>query len=96
MAKRHAPRREDESDFYVPPETAPLRGDIPAFKMFPEDSVQCDDCGGHGCDLCSGMGWFAPGDHPGGRRCANPECNRPLCPDWVPVYCSNDCALDDF
>jgi hypothetical protein len=30
-----------------------------------------------------------------GRVCENVDCRRPLHPQWPPVYCCNDCALDD-
>ena len=69
--------------------------DIPRDKSYPANSVQCNSCGGHGCVECDERGWFTPKDHPNGRKCENSECNKPLEPDCVPVYCSNDCALDD-
>lgn len=69
--------------------------DIPKDKTYPEDSVQCNGCGGNGCQDCGGKGWLVPQNHPNGRRCANDECAKPLHPTSVPVYCSNDCASAD-
>ena len=69
--------------------------DIPKNKDFPEDSVQCDGCGGIGCQLCDNKGWLTPKDNPNGRRCNNPSCNKPLPPGHIAVYCSNQCATDD-
>lgn len=69
--------------------------DIPKDKSNPADSVQCDTCGGHGCGRCGDRGWFTPLNHPYGRRCAYEECNAPLNPSHVAVYCSNRCAFDD-
>lgn len=73
--------------------------DVPADKNYPADALQCDDCGGTGgldgpCRVCSGKGWVLAG-HPRARRCANPNCPKFLEPTRVPVYCSNQCALDD-
>ena len=69
--------------------------DIPKDKNYPVDSVQCDGCGRNGCQLCDDKGWLSPKDHPNGRRCANPACNKPLHPTHAAVYCSDQCALDD-
>ena len=69
--------------------------DIPKDKNFPVESVQCDGCGGWGCELCSDKGWLTPKDHPKGRRCANPVCKKPLPPTSIAVYCSKECALAD-
>jgi len=68
---------------------------IPKDKSYPADSVQCNHCGGLGCDTCGDKGWFTPKDHPSGRRCENPSCNEPLPPDHFQVYCSNECAAAD-
>ena len=68
---------------------------IPKDLDFPEESVQCDDCGGTGCKFCEDRGWHADKHHPNGRRCANADCNKPLSPNHIAVYCSNNCALDD-
>ena len=68
--------------------------DIPKDKSYPRHAVQCDGCGGHGCGVCENKGWL-PCNHVRGRRCANPNCSRYLEPDRVPVYCSNQCAMDD-
>lgn len=68
---------------------------IPSVKPFPDDSVQCDNCGGHGCPNCEAKGWLTPASHPGGRKCSNPGCRKPLKPDHYAVYCSNECALED-
>ena len=69
--------------------------DIPKDKNYPSDSVQCDNCGGWGCDQCEDRGWFTPKNHPGGRRCERPQCENPIPPDQIAVYCSNQCANDD-
>jgi len=69
--------------------------DIPKDKNYPEDSVQCDGCGGNGCELCGGRGWLTPRNHPDGRRCAYPKCNEPLHPTNIALYCSDECALKD-
>ncbi len=68
---------------------------IPADKNYPQDSVQCNDCGGHGCDTCQNKGWHTPKNHPKGRRCEYDKCNKPLSPDHVALYCSNECAYKD-
>jgi len=69
--------------------------DIPKNKNYPDNSVQCDNCGGHGCGICNFNGWLTPQNHPNGRKCENPACNKPLPPNHVAVYCSNQCAYDD-
>lgn len=69
--------------------------DIPKDRSYPEDSVQCDYCGGHGCTPCGNRGWYTPKDHPAGRKCYRTSCNERLAPDWIPVYCSNECAMKD-
>ncbi|KKW43679.1 MAG: hypothetical protein UY97_C0005G0020 [Parcubacteria group bacterium GW2011_GWB1_57_6] len=68
---------------------------IPKDKNYPPDSVQCDPCGGHGCEVCLGRGWLVPQNHPAGRHCMNGACDVPLSPAHLAVYCSNQCALDD-
>jgi len=67
---------------------------IPKDKNYPGDAVQCDDCGGHGCGTCENKGWL-PKDHPSGRRCEREECNNPIPPAQVAIYCSNECAFAD-
>ncbi|GMU74210.1 MAG: hypothetical protein AMXMBFR44_4080 [Candidatus Campbellbacteria bacterium] len=67
--------------------------DIPRNKLFPRDSVQCDDCGGCGCTVCGQDGWLTPRTHPKGRRCY--RCDVPLPPDHIAVYCSDACAEDN-
>ena len=69
--------------------------DIPKDKNYPADSVQCDGCGGHGCETCGDRGWLTPLGHSRGRRCENGACGAPLDPGHVAVYCSNRCAADD-
>jgi hypothetical protein len=68
--------------------------DIPRDKHYPPDAVQCNDCGGHGCETCNQKGWL-PASHPRGRVCENPDCGRPIPPSQVAVYCSNECAYED-
>ena len=68
---------------------------VPADKNYPVDSVQCDNCGGHGCYICLYKGWHTPADHPKGRRCEYEKCGKPLPPDHVAIYCSNKCAHKD-
>lgn len=80
---------------------------IPRDKSYPPDAVQCDRCGGWGgkagpvggsglipCSPCNGKGWL-PAGHPGGRKCFRDECDNPIPPAQVAVYCSNTCALAD-
>lgn len=69
--------------------------DIPKDKNFPENSVQCDNCGGHGCDRCIQKGWLTPKDNPFGRWCERSGCLNTIRPDNVAVYCSNRCASLD-
>lgn len=69
--------------------------DIPKDKNYPTNSVQCNSCGGHGCEDCDDKGWLFPIDHPNGRRCENEKCNLPLFPNQVALYCSNQCAFKD-
>lgn len=69
--------------------------DIPRDKTYPPQAVQCDTCGGHGCATCAGRGWFADSANPRGRRCELAACGKPLAPDHVAVYCSNECAAAD-
>lgn len=68
---------------------------IPKVKDFPDNSVQCNKCGGHGCDVCEERGWLTPRTHPAGRQCYRDGCNKPIPPDQVAVYCSNECAKED-
>lgn len=68
---------------------------IPKDKDYPDDSVQCDECGGWGCEECEERGWFTPSNHSKGRKCRNDECNKPLAPNHLAVYCSISCALAD-
>lgn len=67
---------------------------IPKDKNFPKDAVQCDGCGGQGCQICDDKGWL-PHDHPKGRRCENKNCKESIPPEWYPVYCSDKCAAND-
>ena len=69
--------------------------DIPRDKTYPVESVQCDGCGGHGCQKCDNRGWLTPQDHLGGRRCQYLKCNRPLPPTQVSVYHSDECVILD-
>jgi hypothetical protein len=69
--------------------------DIPRVKPYPFYAVQCDDCGGFGCATCDNKGWLVPLSHPHGRKCARDGCDKPIEPNCVAVYCSNDCAIED-
>ncbi|OJI08732.1 MAG: hypothetical protein COV08_03180 [Candidatus Vogelbacteria bacterium CG10_big_fil_rev_8_21_14_0_10_49_38] len=69
---------------------------IPKKQPYPDDAVQCGGCGGWGCDLCDDHGWLTPRDHPNGRHCENQECDIPLAPDHIAVYCNDQCALADI
>jgi hypothetical protein len=68
--------------------------DIPKDKNYPPDAVQCDSCGGHGCQGCENKGWLPQGD-PFGRLCEREVCGKPIPPNHVAVYCSNECAFAD-
>lgn len=68
---------------------------IPQIKEFPLNSVQCNNCGGRGCNICQGKGWLTPRAHTQGRRCAYKRCREPLAPNHIAVYCQNQCAFDD-
>lgn len=68
---------------------------IPKDKNFPEDSVQCHNCGGLGCEDCDDRGWFTPSTHPKGRTCHREICDTPIPPDQVAIYCTNKCAYED-
>jgi hypothetical protein len=68
---------------------------VPKVSQWPPNSVQCDDCGGHGCATCGDRGWLVPCGHGKGRRCENERCRMPIPPDCVAVYCSDECALED-
>jgi len=67
---------------------------IPKHKGYPYDAVQCDDCGEHGCETCKDMGWL-PAGHSHERLCERRGCGKPIPPDQVAIYCSNECAYDD-
>ena len=69
--------------------------DIPQDKTFPRDSVQCDLCGGQGCEVCDQKGWFTPADHPYGRVCERGECPTPIHPESIAIYCTDECAILD-
>jgi hypothetical protein len=69
--------------------------DIPKEKNYPADSVQCDICGGNGCKVCDNKGWLTPKEHPDGRHCLYPKCNKPLPPTHIAVYCTDQCASND-
>lgn len=68
--------------------------DIPKDKEYPTGAGQCHGCGGHGCMTCDGKGWLLKGN-PNIRKCERDECGNALPPDWVPVYCSGQCAMMD-
>lgn len=69
---------------------------LPKDKNYPADAVQCNSCGGWGdpCSVCRNKGWL-PAGHPSGSKCARVECSKPLPPNHVAVYCSNECAFAD-
>ncbi len=67
---------------------------IPRDKNYPPDAIQCNDCGGHGCNTCGNKGWL-PSGHPKGRRCALDGCENPIPPDQIAIYCTNSCAAQD-
>lgn len=67
---------------------------LPRDKSYPNDAVQCDGCGGRGCNVCDHKGWL-PHGHPKGRKCHRDECPNPIPPSQIAVYCSNTCALAD-
>ena len=69
--------------------------DIPKDKTYPDDSVQCHGCGGHGCQACDDRGWLTPRDHSDGRQCEYSRCKNPILPAQFAVYCSSDCAEKD-
>ncbi len=71
---------------------------IPRNKKYPEDSVQCRTCGGHGCPKCDYRGWFTPATHPEGRKCHRKGCESPIPPNYEPVenaYCTDTCYFLD-
>lgn len=72
----------------------PKAWDIPHDKSYPPDAVQCDQCGGWGCEVCEGNGWL-PAGHARGRKCHRDGCDNPIPPSQVAVYCSNECAIKD-
>jgi hypothetical protein len=61
------------------------------YRTYPDDAVQCDDCGGNGCVTCNDRGWL-PSGHPSGRKCRLEDCGKPLSPAHFAVYCTNRCA----
>lgn len=67
---------------------------IPRDEHYPNDAVQCDGCGGYGCQLCKNKGWL-PCGHEDGRICYLKKCNNTIPPSRVAVYCSNECATED-
>ncbi len=67
---------------------------IPKDKSYPAGAVQCDGCGGWGCSICGDKGWL-PAGHPRGRKCYREDCENPIPPEQVAVYCSNECAIAD-
>lgn len=71
--------------------------DIPKVKPWPSNSAQCNICGGHGCMVCDHKGWLVPrlgeSTNPYWRRCW--RCGKPLAPNQLAVYCTNDCAFKD-
>lgn len=68
---------------------------IPKDKSYPDDSVKCGGCGGHGCQVCEDKGWLTPATHPRGQRCCCEECRLPVPPDFYGFYCGNECAEAD-
>lgn len=68
--------------------------DIPRDKNYPPDAGQCDDCGGHGCQICDDKGWL-PKDHRGIRKCTRDGCDAIIPPSQIAVYCTNECAFSD-
>lgn len=72
--------------------------DIPKDKNYPVAAGQCNECGGHGCPVCSDRGWLPPGkpeDERNMRRCYRDACGAIIPPSQVAVYCSNQCAMAD-
>ncbi len=84
----------DPSELEIVPPHQPLM-DIPKDKTYPADAVQCGDCCGYGCTTCDDKGWLTPNTHPKGRKCEREECGKPIAPDHVAVYCTNECARLD-
>lgn len=68
---------------------------IPRRGNYPNNSVQCNDCGGLGCLACGFRGWLTPQDHLGGRRCERVGCDNPILPAQVVIYCTDECARLD-
>lgn len=57
--------------------------------------ANCAGCdAGNRCEVCKGLGALPPG-HDRIRKCDNIDCQAPLLPDHVAVYCSNECAWRD-
>lgn len=71
------------------------RPNIPKDKNYPEDSVQCNKCGGWGCKVCQDKGWLTPKNHPDGRKCEREACGKAIPPNYLAIYCTNDCARLD-
>ncbi len=67
---------------------------IPKDKNYPDDAVQCDSCGGFGCEVCRKKGWVPKGDLRG-RLCERRGCEKPIPPWQVAIYCSDECAWED-
>jgi len=78
------------------PEIKRLSGgrDIPRDKSYPENSAQCDGCGGYGCGDCHDKGWVAPNSRHA-RRCPFDRCDNVIPPYQLAIYCSNRCAWGD-
>lgn len=68
---------------------------IPKDPNYPHNAVQCNNCGGNGCEVCEDRGWLTPADHSGGRRCYRSACDKPILPTQFTVYCSDECARLD-
>lgn len=66
----------------------------PADMSFPDDAIQCGECGGWGCRCCGNRGWLSAGDRRG-ARCARLGCGKFLKPDHIAIYCCNECAAAD-
>lgn len=84
---------EDEADDMIRAERERERA-LPKNTRFPPDAVQCDECGGYGCDTCGQNGWL-PSGHAKGRKCEREECQKPIPPAHLAVYCSDECARKD-
>lgn len=69
-------------------------GYIPKVKPWADGAVQCDFCGGLGCEVCHGRGWVAR-ESGNGRLCARDGCFVHLRPDQVEAYCGIQCFAED-